>query len=298
MEVIRMAISMTGYGMGSLNTMDTTVTVEIRSVNHRFLDVTVKMPHAFLFLEVTIKKMIQSYFKRGKIEVYIGVEGDGLVQKKLTTDWELMDHYMHQMNLAMDRYQLKGEIPPTMITAMPEIISVQETSHKPEGLKTSIIKTTQSACEQLKTMRRDEGSFLGEDIIKRIAIIYDIVKVLEKLRPQVQAEYRERIQARINEFISGQEIMDHTRFYQEMILLAEKGDITEEITRLYSHMEQMKELVGQPEAMGRKLDFISQEMHREANTIGSKSTDPKVSVQAVALKSEIEKIKEQIQNIE
>lgn len=298
MEVMTMAMSMTGYGTHTLHIEDTTVTVEIRSVNHRFLDVTAKMPRTFLFLESSIKKIVKSYFKRGKIEVYIGVEGDGLVRKRLSTDWDMMDDYMEQINIAMDRYQLKGEIPPTIITSIPDIISIQETSHQPEGLKDSIIKTTENACEQVNRMRQEEGSFLIEDLIKRITVIYDIVKVLEKHRAQVQGEYRERLHARINDLVSDKEIIDHARIHQEIVLLAEKGDITEEITRLFSHMEQIKELTNQSGTIGRKLDFISQEMHREANTIGSKSTDAKISEQTVALKSEIEKIKEQVQNIE
>lgn len=298
MDVMTMVRSMTGYGMHTVHVEDTTMTVEIRSVNHRFLDATVKLPRNFLFLETNIKKVIQSNFSRGKIEVYIAMEGDSLVRKRLNTDWEMMDKYIEQINMAIDRYTLKKEIPATIMTSIPDIISIQEITHQPDGLKKDLLEAAAIACEQVQIMRKEEGSFLKEDLIKRIAMIYDIVGVLQKSRLLVQAAYRERMEARIRDLITDQETFDQERVHQEIVLLAEKGDITEEITRLYSHIEQMKELINQPGAIGRKLDFITQEMHREANTIGSKSTDAKISEQIIVLKSEIEKIKEQVQNIE
>lgn len=298
MDVMIMVWSMTGYGMHTLQVEDTVMTVEIRSVNHRFLDVAIKLPRNFLFMEAPIKKIIQSNFNRGKIEIYIAIEGDGLVRKRLNTDWEMMDKYMEQINLAIDRYSLKREIPTTIMASIPEIIAVQEITHQPDGLKDGLIESTATACEQVKIMRKEEGSFLKEDLLKRITLIYDIVGVLQKSRLLVQAAYRERMEARVHDLITDQETFEPERLHQEIVLLAEKGDITEEITRLYSHIEQMKALINQPGVMGRKLDFITQEMHREANTIGSKSTDAKISEQMVVLKSEIEKIKEQVQNIE
>lgn len=298
MDVIVMVMSMTGYGIHTLRVEDTTVTAEIRSVNHRFLDVTTKLPHTLLFLEANIKKVVQTYFERGKIDVFIGIEGDGLVQKKIKTDWDSMDNYMEQINLAMDRYQLKGEIPPTIITSIPDIFSVQEITHESEGLKESIMKNVKLACEQVQTIRMEEGSFLIGDLKERIDTIYDIVEVLQKHRKHVQSAYRDRIQARVYDSLTDKDAIDHIRIHQEIVLLAEKGDITEEITRLFSHIEQMKQVINQTGVIGRKLDFITQEMHREANTIGSKSTDAYISEQAIALKSEIEKIKEQVQNIE
>lgn len=290
--------SMTGYGDHVLHIENTTIRVEIRSVNHRFLDFNAKIPHSFLSLEDKVKKIIQSYFERGRIEVYIGIEGDGFNQKKIKTDWDIMDSYMEQINLAKDRYQLNGDISPTILTAIPHIISVQEIEHQPKGLEDSIIAGTKQACVQVHSMRMEEGSYLFDDLKARMDTIYDIVKVLHKHSYQVLREYRERIESRINELLKDRAIIEHARIHQEIVLLAEKGDITEEITRLFSHIEHIKTTLENVGAVGRKLDFISQEMLREANTIGSKSTDAKISESTIALKNEIEKIKEQVQNIE
>lgn len=289
---------MTGYGVHILHMEDTTITVEIRSVNHRFLDFNAKIPRSFLFMEDKVKKVIQSYFERGRIEVYIGIEGDGFVKKVIKTNWDIMDNYMEQINLAKNRYQLKGDIPPTILTSIPDVFSVQENFHQPGGLKESIIASTKRACEQVLSMRKEEGSYLIDDLKTRMGTIYDIVEVLHKHSGHVFEEYRERIETRINDLMDERTMLDDARIHQEIVLLVEKSDITEEITRLFSHIEHIKTMLEKTGAVGRKLDFISQEMLREANTIGSKSTDVKISESAIALKSEIEKIKEQVQNIE
>lgn len=296
--VVNMVMSMTGFGVHVINMDNTTITVEIRSVNNRFLDFTAKMPRSFFSLEDKIKKIIQSYFGRGRIEVYISVEGKGFVQKTLKTDWDIMDNYMEQVNIAKTRYQLNGDIPVAIITSIPEVISIQESIHQPDGLKESILAGTKQACEQVEAMRKEEGLFLFNDLKERMDAIYDIIIVLQTHRGHVIKEYRDRIQARINDHLDDTVTMDHARIHQEIVLLAEKGDITEEITRLFSHVELGKETLDEKGAIGRKLDFITQEMHREANTIGSKSTDVKISEWTIALKGEIEKVKEQLQNIE
>ncbi|PAV29945.1 YicC family protein [Virgibacillus profundi] len=293
-----MGVSMTGYGSSTENIGDTAITVEIRSVNHRYLDFSAKIPRSFLFLEDKIKRIIQSYFERGRIEVYIEIAGDRFVQKNLQTDWDLMDQFINQINTAKDRYHLSGELPATILTALPEMITVQEIEQQPDDLNASILSNTELACIQVLKMREEEGAFLLKDLKERIASIENTVLLLQNRRTNVIEEYRRRIQKRIEEQLIDTVSIDHARLHQEIVLLAEKGDITEEITRLLSHVDHFMETINKSGAIGRKLDFIVQEMHREANTIGSKSTDPEISESTVLLKGEIERIKEQLQNIE
>jgi uncharacterized protein (TIGR00255 family) len=295
-----MAISMTGYGFDKIHMEDTIVTVEIRTVNHRFFDFTAKVPRTFLFMEDLIKREIQSYFHRGRIEVFINIEGKGFVERNIQTDWNLLEQYIHEMNQAKERYGLSGDIPATIISDIPEIMTVQETEQQPGNGKDMIIESVQRAAIQVLEMRKKEGEFLEADVKERIKTITGLTEEIEKLRPKVIEGYKKRIAERIAMHKDYAESLDEERFQQEIILLAEKGDITEELTRLFSHLRQFSSLLQQKQdtPIGRKLDFIVQEMHREANTIGSKSTDAFLSEKMILLKSEIEKIKEQLQNIE
>ncbi|MUK89490.1 YicC family protein [Ornithinibacillus sp. L9] len=293
-----MVMSMTGYGRESIEMENTTITVEIRTVNHRFLDFTPKIPRSLLYLEDKIKKVAQSHFNRGRIEVFISIEGEKFVQKKLHTDWELMDQFFSDIQEARNRYQLSGEIPVTMLTSIPELITLQENDSQPTGLQEAIIQSIEKACIQVNKRRLEEGQFLSNDILERVKTIRSMVLLLETRRSEVIEEYRSRIHSRIEEYIDESPTVDANRIHQEIAILAEKGDITEEITRLLSHLNHFEELMKTDEPIGRKLDFILQEMHRETNTIGSKSTDSQIGEWTVSLKSDIEKIKEQIQNIE
>lgn len=290
--------SMTGYGTSTFNIENTSITVEIRSVNHRFLDIVPKYPRTFLFLEDKIKRIIKSYFNRGRIEIHIDMDGKGFVNKSILTDWDLMDHYMQQLQIAKDRYSLPGDIPLSMLTVLPDLMTVQENEEKPSQLQEQLLTHVEQACQQVVEMRVEEGKHLVDDIMKRVSIIRDMVLLLEGRRKAVVEEYRLRIKKRISEYVNNQISIEDGRIHQEIALLAEKGDITEELTRLHSHLDQMKELCQSDKPIGRKLDFIVQEMNREANTIGSKSNDHKIGEWTVGLKSEIEKIKEQVQNME
>ncbi|UJL47885.1 YicC family protein [Virgibacillus sp. NKC19-16] len=292
-----MAMSMTGYGTSTSHLENTMLTVEIRSVNHRYLDFTAKIPRFFLFLEDKIKKIIQSYFGRGRIEVYISIEGESFVKKTVKTDWDLMDQYMDQLGKAKSRYHLIGDIPAEILAAIPELITIREAEEYPDGLKDAILTCTKEACEQVRVMRQEEGVFLSNDLEERLNTIYNIVSLLQTNRIRVMEEYRERIQKRIRDHLDDNTV-DQARVYQEIVLLAEKGDITEEVVRLLAHIEHFRGTLNTAEPIGRTLDFITQEMHREANTIGSKSTDTEISAYTVSLKREIEKMKEQLQNIE
>ncbi|MFS0672378.1 YicC/YloC family endoribonuclease [Ornithinibacillus sp. 179-J 7C1 HS] len=296
--MISLVQSMTGYGTSTFTLRDTTITVEIRSVNHRFLDIVPKYPRTFLFLEDRIKKIIKSHFSRGRVEIHIDMNGEGFVNKSIVTDWELVDQFIHQLKLAKERYSLNGEFPVTVLTELPDLITVYENEEKPNELNEQLLFNVEKTCRQVLKMRVEEGKYLIEDVLKRVSVIRDMVLLLESRREAVVEEYRQRIIKRVSEFVDTQITSEDGRLYQEIALLAEKGDITEEITRLHSHLDQMEELCMNDNPIGRKLDFVIQEMNREANTIGSKSNDSKIGKWTVGLKSEIEKIKEQVQNIE
>lgn len=289
---------MTGYGISTTQFENTTITVEIRSVNHRFLDIIPKYPRTFLFLEDKIKMLVKNFFSRGRVELHINIEGEGFVQKSISTDWELLDQFIQQLKVAKERYGLQGEIPFSVLTQLPDLITIQENEEKPDNLQENILACIEDACLQVLEMRIEEGKNLLDDILERATIIRNIVRSIESRRENVIDEYRTRIKQRMEEYIEDPITVDSSRLHQEIALLAEKGDIAEEITRLHSHLDQLEEWSKLEEPIGRKLDFILQEMNREANTVGSKSTDTKISEWTVAMKSEIERIKEQVQNIE
>ncbi|PAE29962.1 YicC family protein [Paenibacillus sp. 7884-2] len=292
-----MPLSMTGYGRKVLHIENTMVTIEIRSVNHRFLDIAIKLPRTFLFLEDKLKKTVQSQFTRGRIEVYISIEGDGFSNRTLQADWELIDQYVTHLDRAKQKYHLNGEIPLTVLSSMQDFFHIKDTGGSLEKVHQLILEGILDACKQVSVMRQEEGVYLTNDLTERLRSITETVLQLRTKRDIVRKEYQERIMERIRVYVDD-EISKDGKFYQEIVLLAEKGDITEEITRLLGHIEHFERTMNSKEAAGRKLDFIIQEMHREANTIGSKSTDVSISEWTVSLKSMIEKMKEQVQNIE
>jgi uncharacterized protein (TIGR00255 family) len=289
---------MTGYGSSTTQLENTTITVEIRSVNHRFLDIIPKYPRSFLFLEEKIKKIVKNFFSRGRVELHINVEGDGFAHKSIVTDWDLMDQFIDQLKAVKERYALEGDIPLSILTQIPDLMTVQENENQPDDLQDKLLGCVENACKQVLEMRTEEGRNLLQDILERASIIRHLVYELENRRVNVIQEYRSRIKQRIEEYVDDSISIDSGRIHQEIALLAEKGDIAEEIIRLHSHLDQVEEWSNHEDPIGRKLDFILQEMNREANTIGSKSTDTKISEWTVAMKSEIERIKEQVQNIE
>ncbi len=289
---------MTGYGRDISTVNDTTIRVEVRTVNHRFLDFTAKIPRSLLFIEDSLKQVVKSYFYRGHIDVYINLTGEGFIEKELRTDWSLLDQYINQLKQAQTCYQLEDDISVSMLSTLPELIQIQEKETYDNQLTEAIVQSTQQACNEVQAMRIAEGENISRDINHHLQNIQDGVEELKKTRHTVIEEYRNRIQERIKGFVAENAYIDQARMHQEIALLAEKGDITEELTRLQSHIDLFGETIRKEEPIGRTLDFIVQEMHRETNTIGSKSTDMRIGQSIVTLKGEIEKIKEQIQNIE
>lgn len=288
---------MTGYGRNVVSFKTTNITVEMRSVNHRYLDISIKTPPSLLFFEDKIKKLIQKNFKRGRIEIYINIEGEQFINKTLKTDWKLLDQFMDTIKNIKEKYQLSGDIPMTLIPTIPDIITVQESEDEPDELIELLIMSIQRVCEQVLETRKKEADYIIKDMKQRMLSIEKAVSFINDLKHDVANDYHKRIIARIDEFVSG-EVIDEHRLHQEIAFLIERGDITEEVVRLLSHIEHFNKVLNKDGAIGRTLDFIVQEMHREINTIGSKTIDPKTSKKVVFIKGEIEKIREQIQNIE
>nr|WP_239534124.1 YicC/YloC family endoribonuclease [Thalassobacillus pellis] len=289
---------MTGYGRETAEIEGTRLTIEVRSVNHRFLDISAKMPRTFLFLEDKMKKLIKNDISRGRVDVYVTMEGEGITERSLKVDWDLLEQYINQLKVVKGHYGLTGDVSVDIVTKLEDLFTVQETDQHQDELQQMLLDSLQKAVGKLVDMRKDEGDALRDDLKARLGEVRNFVNQLEDRRELVIDTYKNRIKSRIQEYVRESFQIEDSRIMQEVALLAEKGDITEEITRLHSHIDQFSSTLGKQQSIGRQLDFIVQEMHREVNTIGSKSNDAKISEWVVSLKSEIEKMKEQVQNVE
>jgi uncharacterized protein (TIGR00255 family) len=291
-----MVKSMTGYGRETASINGIQFIVEVKTVNHRFSDLSLRIPKHMLFLEDKIKSIIQSSLKRGRIELVITTEGEKIANRKVTIDWHLLDQYMKTFQEVGERYSIKGHLTYEQLMQIPELLTIEEEHTTP--LEIEIFQVVEKAVENCMQMRLREGAALHEDILQRINNIKETIAQVKVLAPKVITQYRENLQAKIANFIGSELTVDESRLLTEVALFADKADIAEELTRLTSHCEQFEQIVTEKEPIGRKLDFLVQEMNREANTIGSKANDSQISQCVVTLKSDIEKIKEQVQNIE
>jgi uncharacterized protein (TIGR00255 family) len=287
---------MTGFGRASGQVDSCLLTVEMKSVNHRFLEITLKMPKQFMSIEDKMKKLISQSVSRGRIEVYVNLEGESLVDKDIHIDWDLLTQYVNSLHQMKERFSLKGEVTLDQILALGEGIDIREGSVSSEDVEKELLHLVKSAAWQLSEMRKAEGEQLALDLKQRLEDLTKITVELEKTAPTVVRQYRERLEKRVSEFVSGK--IDENRILTEVALFADKADISEELTRIQSHIHQFRETLQTSGTIGRKLDFLVQELNREANTIGSKANDGHIAINVVELKSIIEKLKEQVQNIE
>jgi uncharacterized protein (TIGR00255 family) len=292
-----MIVSMTGYGRKSIETDAFSVMAEIRSVNHRFLEISVYLPRSFMVYEDKVKRLLAQYIRRGKVDVYISVEGAGLYNRKLQVDWHLLEQYVETMNEAKSRFSLSEELTTALFEA-PDVFTVTENEGEVEHVEESLLQAVEGALEQLMEMRENEGRHLYGDFKQRLDHIELAVNRLFEDAPKVTEQYRTRLQKRIEAFLEGTIDIDEARMMNEVAVFSDKSDIAEELTRLKSHIGQFRKYLENEEEIGKKLNFLQQEMNREMNTIGAKGNDFDISVQVVEMKSELEKIKEQIQNIE
>lgn len=288
--------SMTGYGRAKLSKDDREYQIEIKSVNHRYLDISVRIPKQLSYLEETIKKEIAKKVKRGKIDVFVTFENNSLEGKEIKINTELAKAYIDELKKLAEKENILSDIQVTEISKYPDVLNIQS-SQDDEKITEEVLETITIATDNLVQMRETEGNKMSEDLLKRLNIINKKVEEIAKLSTGLIEEYVVKLEERIKEILKNQEI-DKTRLAQEVVIYADKCSIEEEVTRLNSHISQFKNLLNSNEAIGKKLDFIIQEMNRETNTIGSKANNLEITNGVIDIKTEIENIREQVQNIE
>lgn len=289
--------SMTGFGRSSLEKDGYGYSIEIKSVNHRYLDLSIKMPRSLSQLEDRIRKMVSENISRGKIDIFINQNNYCRHDVEAKFNQALADSYINCLYKIKDSYNIRDDISVSLIARFPDIIAIEQKEENIETVWNIISEPLTKAIEMLIAMREKEGSKLYDDINSRCDNIFNNVLIIEQRAPIIVKEYREKLEARIKELIEDTKI-DENRIALEVALMADKLNIDEEIVRLKSHIHQMKDTLNMQEPIGRKLDFIVQELNREANTISSKANDLELVNIVLSIKNEIEKIREQIQNIE
>lgn len=288
--------SMTGYGKANLEKNEREYQVEIKSVNHRYLDISVKMPRVLSYLEEAVKKEIATKVKRGKIDVFISFQNNSTEGKEIKINTELAKIYIDELKKLANQENILANIEVTEISKFPDVLSIQN-NQEDETIKDELLQTVGQAVENLVQMRKIEGKKIAEDLLARIKAIQEKVKEISSLSTGLIEEYVVKLEGRIKEILKNQEV-DPSRLAQEVVIYADKCSVEEEVTRLKSHISQFEKLLNSEEAIGKKLDFIIQEMNRETNTIGSKANNLEITNDVIDVKTELENIREQIQNIE
>ena len=291
--------SMTGFGRGEYNDGKRSIIVEIKSVNHRYADISVRMPRRYSFAEDRIKNTVKETFKRGKADVSVMVENLTENDVNIRLNTMLARQYMDNLTALQEEFSLKGEITLQYIAGLPDVMKAIPDVDDEEEIAKCILIPVKEAAENLESMRKIEGEKLADDLIMRGDLIKELAAKIEERADKVPAIYTEKLRERITELIGNSVNIPEERILTEAAIFADKCNITEELTRLNSHKDQMKSIiVNSTQPDGKKLDFLVQEMNREANTIGSKANDLEVTALMLQIKAEIEKIREQVQNIE
>ena len=290
---------MTGYGRARETRNGRDITVEVRSVNNRYLDCTVKMPRSFIFAEDAIKALVQKYASRGKVDVFITVESQGADETVVAVNEPLAKHYIDALSRLrqLGGDVLGGEISVSELARLPDVLTVTKGEADLETISADLCAVLGQALAAYTAMRETEGRKLAEDIQRRLDTIGAITRLIEERSPQTVAEYRQKLMARMQEVLQSASI-DESRILTEAAIFADKVAVDEETVRLRSHLSQLREMLQSGVPVGRKLDFLIQEINRESNTIGSKCSDLQIARDVVDLKAEIEKIREQVQNLE
>ncbi|MDO4174302.1 MAG: YicC/YloC family endoribonuclease [Eubacteriales bacterium] len=288
---------MTGYGRACRTLHERDITVELRSVNHRYLDVNVKAPRIYGFLEEAAKSAIGKLIARGKVDVFISIDASAAGDVQITLNHKILEGYIEALHEMRDRYQLTDDISVMRLARLPDVFTAEKQEADVDELTGDVLEVLTAASVDFCNMREREGQKLKEDILSRGQTILRLVSEVEERSPKAVEEYRAKLTARMNEVLADTTI-DPQRILAEAAVYADRTAVDEETVRLRSHMHQMEAMAADEKPIGRKLDFLVQEMNREANTIGSKANDMELAKIVVEIKSEIEKIREQIQNIE
>ncbi len=289
--------SMTGYGRAVETVNGREFTVELRSVNNRYLDCTVKMPRMVSFAEDAVKQAVKAAVSRGKVDVFISIKAEGETDTKISLNTGVVQGYLTAMGQMVSQFGVKDDISVSTISRLPEVFTVERPEVDEEQLKSDLLSVTAKALESYNAMRTTEGAALDADLRKRGNTILELVAQVEAGNAQTVIDYRTRLENKLKEVLANTSI-DESRILTEAAIFADKVAVDEETVRLRSHLEQMNSMLTAGGAVGRKLDFLLQEMNREANTIGSKCTDVRLARIVVDIKAELEKIREQTQNIE
>ena len=289
--------SMTGYGRAVETVNGREFKVELRSVNNRYLDCSVRLPRMLSFAEETVKQAVKNSISRGKVDVYISVHAEGAADVKVTLNEAMVEGYLAAMKQMVADYGVQDDISVSLISRMPEVFSVEKPEVDEEQLKADLMSVVQKALANYDAMRAAEGKALEADLRSRGNTILELVAQVEAGNGQTVADYRTRLYNKLKEVLANTAI-DESRILTEAAIFADKVAVDEETVRLRSHLEQMNNMLTAGGAIGRKLDFLLQEMNRESNTIGSKCSDVKLARIVVDIKAELEKIREQTQNIE
>ncbi len=291
--------SMTGYGTAGVQT-DTgrSYTIEVKSVNHRYCDVNVKLPGKLSFLDQELKTLVKNRFSRGRFDIYIGVDEFGKDSKQITFDKELATQYLAQLRELGEYLEIETRVDLLSITRMPDVLRVEPIELDQDEVRQHVTAILTTALESLEQMRIHEGEVLDQDIRGNLTAIRSIVDTIQELAKTSPMQYKVALEERLNRLIDGIKEIDPDRLAQEVAVFCDRIDVSEELTRLYGHLDHFLHVSEADEAVGRKLDFLIQEMNREINTIGSKSNNVEIAQQVVDVKSILEKIREQVQNIE
>lgn len=293
-----MAKSMTGFGIGEFKDQYYNLSVECRTINHKYLDINPRIPRKLSFLEDKLRFLIKDHLGRGRVDIFVKFETVTSVGSQLVYDAELAKQYYHILKNIKSDFGLEEPISPVDIAKFPDVVKITEAEDDEEILWNMLSDAANKALENLCNMRIIEGKKLEKDILARADLLERSVCDLEKYTDTIEKEYKDKLYARISELLDDPKVVDEYRLAQEVAIYADKSNITEEIVRFKSHINQLRDTVTADESVGRKMDFLIQEMNREVNTMGSKSSDVSIANLVINMKAELEKIREQVQNIE
>lgn len=289
--------SMTGYGSAKGTVEGLGITVELKSVNNRYLDASVRMPRSFLFAEDAVKSVVQKHISRGKVDVFVSVDSSAAGDMSVKVNEPLLRGYVEAIRHIAEEYSLPDDVTALSVSRFPDVLTVEKNDLDAEAISQGIVEIAELALQDFDAMRLREGEKLRDDVLSRLETIDALVSTVERESPKTVAEYRSRLEQKMAEVL-GTAGIDESRILAEAALFADHIAVDEETVRLRSHMAQLRTMINGNSPTGRKIDFLIQEFNREANTIGSKCQNSDIAHVVVDLKSEIEKIREQIQNIE
>ena len=289
--------SMTGYGRGKYENDSREYTVEIKSVNNRYIDISVKMPRSISFLEDKIKKLISNSITRGKVEVFISYANNSDKGRNIEINRELANRYIEEMKLLAAEKNINANIEVVDVMKMPDVLNVKLDESDEEIITEELTKCTELAISNFINMRETEGEKIKEDLVERIVKISEKIEKINSISTGLVKEYIVKLERRVNELLKP-DVVDEARLAQEIVIFSDKCSVEEELTRLKSHISQFENLLEKENSNGKRIDFLIQEMNRETNTIGSKANNLEITNYVVDIKTELENIREQIQNIE